>query len=135
MSANQFLAMNILLPVLPCHFGTRLGRLGGVRCFFEGKVLSNRDPGSEPEQDGHVTRRPRHKENGETHTQEQRFRYTWIATRELSVSGWSARRSIRHPGYMLSHSDLEPIDPSVTLAWAEDSSTIPAMCSTSNHEV
>ena len=72
--------------MLPCHFGTRLGRLGGVGCFFEGKVLSNRDPGGEREQDGHVTRRPRHKENGETHTETEVLIYMNVSEGTLAGS-------------------------------------------------
>ena len=80
-------AINILLLVLPCHFGTRLGRLGGVGCFFKGKVLSNRDPGGEREQDGHVTRRPRHKENGETHTKTKVLIYQYMNINERTLAG------------------------------------------------
>jgi hypothetical protein len=59
-------------------------------------------------QGGHVTRRM----GKHTH----RNRGFDIHGYQRGNTGWlSARRSIRHPGYMLSHSDLEPIDPSVRL--------------------
>ena len=42
--------------------------VGGGR-FYKGKVLSNGVPGGERERDGHVTMRPRHKENGENNAE------------------------------------------------------------------
>ena len=41
--------------------------LGGR--FYKGKVLSNGVPRGERERDGHVTMRPRHKENGENNAE------------------------------------------------------------------
>ena len=69
MSANRFGLKTFSFWCCLAILGPDWGDWAGWGAFFAGKNLSNRVPGREREQDGHVTRRPRHKENGEIHTE------------------------------------------------------------------